>query len=143
MPRHRRRRGRPAARCAPRLRIETRSPAVGRSRDMRSEANFWSSVCDAGGRGLVDETSGPEALGGERSVDRMRLVLRDGVGEQMAGARRRLEAASAPSAVRVEARNGGFSDKGGTIGRHVNNPTPVAQHAQATKNREKLADRLD
>src|SRR5690606_5420675 len=52
-------------------------------------------------RRLVDEPAGTEALEREGRVDRVRLVARDGVGEDMAGARRRLEAARAPAAVDV------------------------------------------
>ena len=47
---------------------------------------------DRGGGGFVDQAAGAEAVEAERRVDWMRLVMRDGVGEDMAGPRRRLDA---------------------------------------------------
>src|SRR5260370_41966250 len=59
------------------------------------------------GRGrLVDEVTVAEALQGERRVDRVRLVARDGPGKDMGRTRRGLEAAGAPAAVYVQPRHG-------------------------------------
>src|ERR1700712_5939012 len=43
--------------------------------------------------GFVDEAAGAEAFEAEGRVDRMRLVPRDGMREDMSGTRRRLETA--------------------------------------------------
>src|SRR3546814_953432 len=51
---------------------------------------------------LVDQEAAAEAVEREGGVQRVRRVLRDGVGEGPAGAGCRLEAAGAPAAVEVE-----------------------------------------
>src|SRR5918997_2691058 len=56
-------------------------------------------------RRLVDEAAGAEAVEREGGVDRVRLAGRDRVGEDVPGARRRLEAAGAPAAIDEEARD--------------------------------------
>ena len=53
---------------------------------------------------LVDQRAGREAVERERRRERVRLVVGDRVGEDLAGARRRLEPAGAPAAVEIEPR---------------------------------------
>ena len=56
---------------------------------------------------------------------------RDGVREDVARARRRLEAAGAPAAVDVEARHRRLADDRRAVRRDVDDAAPVAQHPQA------------
>ena len=91
---------------------------------------------------LVDEVAVAEALEREGRVERMRLVAGDGPGEHVRRARRGLEAARAPAAVDVQARHRGLADDRRAIGRHIDDPAPVAQHAHAPEHREQLADRF-
>src|SRR5438874_616746 len=91
-------------------------------------------------RRLVDEAAGTEAVERKGGVDGVRLALGDGVREDVAGARRRLEAAGAPAAVDVEARDRRQPDDGRAVGRDVDNAAPVAQHSEARELREQLAD---
>ena len=65
-----------------------------------------------------------------------------GVGEDMARARRRLEAAGAPAAIHVKAGHRRLADDRRAIRRHIDDAAPVAQHAHAAEGREQLADRL-
>ena len=78
----------------------------------------------------------------EGRIDGMRLALGDGVGEHVARARRRLEAASAPAAIDVEARDRRRADDRRAVRRHVDDAAPAPQHAHARELREQLADGL-
>src|SRR5580700_4035783 len=101
------------------------------------------SMRDGGGRRLVDQIAVPEAVEAEGRVDRMRLVPRYRMGEEMAGAGCRLEAAGAPAAIDVEARDRRLADDRRAVGRDVDDAAPIAQHPQAAEHREELANRLE
>ena len=58
-------------------------------------------------------------------------------GEDMAGARRRLEAAGAPAAIDEEARHRRLADDRRAVRRDVDDAAPVAQHAHAAQRRER------
>src|SRR5260370_34513246 len=72
----------------------------------------------------------------------MRLTLRYSVREEMSRDWRGLESTGSPTAIDVEARNGGFAYDRRTIRRHVHHAAPVAQHAQSRKLRKQFADRI-
>ena len=100
-------------------------------------------VRDGGGGGLVDQPAGGEALEREGRVDRVRLVAGDGVGEDVGGARGRLEAAGAPAAVDVEAGDRGLAEDRRAVGGHVDDAAPFPEHPHAAEDREDLADRRE
>src|SRR5260370_5609054 len=91
---------------------------------------------------VVNEAAGTEAIQCEWSIDGMRLTLRYSVREDMSRAWRGLESTGSPTAIDVEARNGGFAYDRRTIRRHVHHAAPVAQHAQSRKLRKQFADRI-
>ena len=123
--------------AAPELDLRART-AVGAGDEQHGDG----SMGDGCRRRLVDEAAGAEAVEREGGVDWMRLALGDRVREDVAGARRRLEAAGAPAAVDVEARDRREPDDGRAVGRDIDDAAPVAQHAQARELREQLADGL-
>src|SRR3546814_593698 len=89
---------------------------------------------------LVDQEAAAEAVEREGGVQRVRRVLRDGVGEGPAGAGRRLEAAGAPAAVEVEVLNRRLVEDWAGVRADVDDAAPLPQHAHAAEQREKLAD---
>src|SRR5262249_8230192 len=99
-----------------------------------------SSVSHRRGRRLVDQTAGREAVDRKGGGNWMRLALGNGMGEYVAGTRRRLKAAGPPAAVDVEARDRRQSNDGRAVGRYVDDAAPIAQHPQPRQLREQLAD---
>src|SRR5262245_65814810 len=99
-----------------------------------------SSVGHCRGRRLIDQAAGREAVDPKGGSDWVRLALGNGVGEYVAGTRRRLEAAGAPAAVDIEAGDWRQPDDGRAVGRYVDDAAPIAQHPQPRKLREQLAD---
>src|SRR3546814_3028424 len=60
------------------------------------------SMRHGGGAVFVDQRAAAEAVEAEGGVQRMRFVMRDGMGENMAAAGSRLEASGAPAAIDIE-----------------------------------------
>src|SRR6185437_1065823 len=85
---------------------------------------------------LVDRVTAGEALEGEGLVEFVRLIVGDGMGEDPARGRRRLEAAIAPAAVYVEILQRRLADDRAAIHRHVHDAAPAAHHAKAAETRE-------
>ena len=86
-----------------------------------------------------------ETVEREGRVEVVRLVLGDGVGKAPARGRRRLEAAIAPAAVEIHARQRPGGDDRRAVHRHVADAAPGAQHAhagKAGKQRQHLAHHL-
>src|SRR5580704_3351674 len=77
-----------------------------------------SSMRHAGGAVLVDEHAGGETVEREWRCQRVRRIVRDRVGEDMAGTGRRLEPASAPAAIQIKAGYRQFADDRRGVGRH-------------------------
>src|SRR3546814_17739348 len=68
--------------------------------------------------------------------------MRDGMGENMAAAGRRLEAAGAPAAIDIEPPDRRPADDRTGVRANVDDTGPLAQHAQPAEDREHLDDRL-
>src|SRR5579859_600086 len=87
--------------------------ALGLAIGAADEQHVWLlSVGDGRGGGLVDQSAGGEALEREGRVDRVRLVARDGVGEDMRRTWRCLEATRAPAAIDIEAGHRRLAENG-------------------------------
>src|SRR5699024_3149650 len=98
----------------------------------------YPSVGHGGGAVLVDEVTGFEAVEGVGDVERVGLVVGDGVGEGQARRRGALEPAGAPTAVDVEAIDLGLRhDRRGVEG-DVDIAAPGAQHMRAGEDREQF-----
>src|SRR5215475_14193645 len=89
-----------------------------------------SSVSHRRGRRLVDQTAGREALDRKGGGNWVRLALGHGMGEHVAGTRRRLKAAGPPAAVDIKAPDRRLPNDGRAVGRYVDDAAPIAQHAQ-------------
>src|SRR6185437_11125684 len=103
----------------------------------------WSLMSDRRRGALVDEAAGAEAFEREGFVELVRAVVGDGVGEDPARARRRLEAASAPAAIDEEPVDGGEADDRAGVGRAIDDAGPLPQHAQPADDGEKLDERRE
>src|SRR6267154_2493092 len=101
------------------------------------------SMRNSGGGRFVDRHAVAESLQRERRVDRMRTVVRDGVGEHMTRARRCLETSGAPAAVHKKPGNRRLADDRRAVRRDIDDTAPVAQHPHAPEYWKQLADRLD
>src|SRR6516162_8483267 len=95
-----------------------------------------SSMRDAGSAVLVDQIAVGEAVEREGLVQLVRPVLGDGMGEDPAGTRRRLEAAGAPAAVEVEPLDGRLADDRARIRADIHDAAPGPEHAQPGEARE-------
>src|SRR5215475_11281391 len=95
-----------------------------------------SSVGHRGGRRLVDQAAGREAVDRKGGGNGVRLTRGDGMGEYVGRTRRRLKATGPPAAVDVEPRDRRQPDDGRAIGRYVDDATPIAQHPQPRELRE-------
>src|SRR6516162_2644141 len=94
------------------------------------------SVRDDGRAVLVQEPARLEAREREGGRERMRLVARDGVGEDEARSGDRLEPAGPPAAVEVEARDGRLADDRTRIRADIDDAAPLAQHPEPAHDRE-------
>ena len=94
--------------------------------------------CHAGGAVLVDQQSGLEPVQRIGRGDAVRAVVGDQVGKDMAGSRRRLEAAGSPAAVEIEAVDIRLRDDRRGVRAGVDDAAPVAQHAKPRGFRKQL-----
>src|SRR3546814_14188763 len=85
---------------------------------------------------FVDQRAAAEAVEAEGGVQRVRLVMRDGMGENMAAAGRRLEAAGAPAAIDIEPPDRRPADERTGLRANVDDTGPLAQHAPPAEDRE-------
>ena len=87
---------------------------------------------------FVDQGTGIEAFQRKGRVQRMRLVVGNGMREHPAGTGRGLEAARAPAAIEIQALQRRFADSRTGIRAGINNATPLPQHAHPAENREQF-----
>lgn len=78
---------------------------------------------------FVDESARTESFQSKSSIQGMGFIMSDGVGKDMARARRGFKATRAPATVKIQALNGGFADDRAGIGRGVDNTAPLPIHA--------------
>src|SRR5438477_3478709 len=88
------------------------------------------SVGDGGSGRFVDQIAVGEPFNGEWRVDRVRLVVRDGMREDMCRSRRCLESAGAPTAIDIQAGDRCPGNDGRAVWRHIDDPSPTAQHTK-------------
>src|SRR5207253_2735965 len=103
-----------------------------------SAARRVPSMRHGGGAVLVDQRPGREAVESEGPGQRMRFVMRDRMGEDMAGPWGRLEPAGAPAAVQVKPFEGEFADDRRGVARDIDDAGPATQHLQSGEDREQL-----
>ena len=91
---------------------------------------------------LVDQGAGVKTRQGKRLGQGMGTLVGQGVGKDIARARRGLEAARAPAAVKVQPVHRGFTDDRAGIRADIDNAAPLPVHAHPAESREQFADGL-
>ena len=98
---------------------------------------------DGGGAVFVDQMTRVKPVDGKRRVQRMRLIVGNGVRIRPTGTRCCLEATRTPSAVEIEAFDIRLADDRACIRRYIHNPAPLPVHPHAREHREHFDDRLE
>ncbi len=95
----------------------------------------------AGGAVLVDQMTGDEPVDGKRHVQRVRFVARDGVRENPAGTRCRLESPRAPAAIEIQTLDGHLAHDRAGVRADIDDAAPLTQHAHAAEVGKQFLDR--
>src|SRR5690606_17857957 len=99
-------------------------------------------VRNGSGAVFVDETTGIEAVYGERGIQRVRFVVGDGVGKYPARARGGLKATGTPATIEIQSFDRRFGYDGAGVGADVDNAGPLSVHAHAAQTGEHLHNGL-
>ena len=88
---------------------------------------------------LIDKSATVKSINRKRFRQGMRVVIGDRISEDIARPRRCLEAPCSPTAVKIQAFYGRFTDYRAGIWTGVDDAPPLSVHAHATERGEKFA----
>jgi len=98
---------------------------------------------DGGCRRLVDQTPRAETIEREWRVDGMGFSFGQSPCEDVAGTRRRFEAARAPTAIHKQSFHWRLAYDRRAVGCDIDDTAPIAQHLHSSDDRKQFADCIE